>query len=148
MRIARFPVESIHEANSLLNEAFVRVSLTQRQFDGCPHFFFAVARAMDEIEHEENRRVSALASGGLRNRLSDDLFANQPGPRDPSQEIMMVDEAIMKLKRNDPRNARVVVLRYFNGLTAEETASVLGVSLATVERKWRRLKAWLYKELV
>ena len=146
--MSRFPIESVHEASSLLNEAFFRVSSTQRKFDGCPHFFFAVARAMDEIEHEENRRVSALASGGLRNRLPDEFFANQPGPRDPSQEVMMVDEAIMKLKQNDPRNARVVVLRYFNGLTAEETASVLGVSLATVERKWRRLKAWLHKELV
>lgn len=103
---------------------------------------------MQGVEYEEIARSRGLERGGLRERISEEAFEQHPGPQGPDQDIMMVDEAVMKLKRNDPTNARVVVLRYFIGLTAEETAEVLGISLATVERKWRRLKAWLYKELV
>lgn len=143
-----FPESSVHESESLLNEAFARTSASGRQFTGAAHLFFALARAMNEIEHEEFARNDGLERGGLRARLSEESIEEHPGPRDPGEEIMMVDEAVMKLKRNDPTNARVVVLRYFNGLTAEETAEVLRISVATVERKWRRLKAWLYKELV
>ncbi len=147
-RADRLPDGSDYEAGSLLHEGFVRVAASDRQFDGSPQFFFALSRAMGEVVNDEDYRLRELAEGGMRNRLSVDTFAGEAGPEDPSQDIMMVDEAIMKLKQHDPLSARLVVLRYFNGLTAEETAPVLGISLATVERKWRRLKSWLRKELI
>jgi len=147
-RLTAFPGETVHEDTSLLNEAFARTSSGERQFDSSPQFFFAVAQAIDEIRHEENRRRLALLRGGLERRIADEVFESHPGPPSRHEELVMVDEAVMKLRRTNPADARVVVLRYFNGLTAEETAQVLRLSLATVERKWRKLKAWLYKELV
>ncbi len=147
-RIRDCEYETVHESDSLLHEAFLRVCDSNRSFEGIPQFFFAVAQAMSDIEREERYRLNALVEGGLLHRIAQEVFECEPGPEDPSGDIMMVDEALMKLRSVDPGNARVVILRFVNGLTAEETAAALGISLATVERKWRRLKAWLQKELV
>ena len=146
-RVDEFRCESVHESDSLLHEAYLRVCDSNRTFDGTPQFFFSVAQAMTDIEREERYRLASMLEGGLRNRIAQDVFECEPGPESPQADIMMVDDAIVKLHVLDPKNARVVVLRFVNGLTAEETAAALRISLATVERKWRRLKAWLQKEL-
>jgi RNA polymerase sigma factor (TIGR02999 family) len=100
---------------------------------------------MRDILVDQARRKAARKHGGGRKRADvDDLeFANQP----PGEDVLALDEALKRLEADDPRKGQVVNLRYFAGLTAQETAAALGVSLGTVEREWRYIKAWLQTQL-
>lgn len=146
-RVSKLPRSSVHEATSLVHEAYLRVIRSRDRFDGEAHFFFATSRAMRDILVEEARKAASLKAGDFRARLTFDQLGADLAVEDRPEEILMVDEAVKKLKALDPVNARVVMLRYFSGLTAVETAKILGVSVATIERKWRYLKAWLRREL-
>lgn len=147
-RMRKLPVESTFDAAGLVHEAFVQVASEVRSFESLPQCFFAVSEAMDDIVAREQVSAGTRVERGYANRQETDVLKHKAGPEDSREDILMVDEAILKLRSLSTEQAQLVVLRYFNGLTAEETARVLGVSLATFERRWRRLREWLRKELL
>ena len=134
------------QPTALVHEAYMRViGETDPGWEGRGHFFAAAARAMRDILVEQARSKAALKRGGGRRRfdLDDDDLAIQP----PRESVVALDEALKRLEEDDPRKGQIVNLRYFAGLTAPETAAALGVSVGTVEREWRYIKAWLYTQL-
>jgi RNA polymerase sigma factor (sigma-70 family) len=109
------------------------------------HFYAAAAEAMRRILIESARRKKALRRGGDRQRLNLDL-AEPAAPR-LSEDLLALDEALEKLGENNPQKAQLVKLRYFAGLTMEQTAETLGISLATANRWWNYARAWLHREI-
>ncbi len=134
------------QATALVHEAYLRlVGEEDPGWDGRSHFFGAAAQAMRRILVEQARGKARLKRGGGRGRVElDEALVNAAAPDD---EVLAVDEAVRRLERQDARKGRIVNLRYFAGLTVEETAAALGVSTGTVERDWRFIKAWLQVEL-
>ncbi|MCG8511434.1 MAG: sigma-70 family RNA polymerase sigma factor, partial [Rhodospirillales bacterium] len=109
------------------------------------HFFAAAARAMRDIIVEQARRKMAVKHGGGRRRIDAEQVDAAIEP--PSDEVLAVDEAVQQLEEDDPRKGQIVNLRYFARLTTAETATALGVSVGTVEREWRYIRAWLQRAL-
>ena len=148
------PLRGRFEPEALVHDAYVLLRTTGSSndhepcFAGRAHFYHEATRVIDQILDTEVRRLADLSSSALATRSDLEVAKkSQAEAVRHHDEILMVDEAITKLKRSDPTNARVITLRYFSGLTAEETAEILGVSVTTVERKWRYLRAWLRREL-
>jgi RNA polymerase sigma factor (TIGR02999 family) len=143
------------DATALVHEAYLRVigpaadGDTPRQgWDGRGHFFGAAALAMRRILVERARHRNRQRHGGGRDRveLNDDLVAS-PNPEANGTDLVALDEALAKLEQHDARKAKVVSLRYFAGLTVEETAAALDLSAATVKNDWAFARAWLHREL-
>ena len=134
------------QTTALVHEAYLRLLKdASLSFENRAHFLGIAARAMREILIEHARARSARKRGGGAVRLTvDDLVAPVPSP---SIDVLALDEALQRLARLDERHARVVELRYFGGLSVEETASALGVSPATVKRAWTLARAWLFREM-
>jgi RNA polymerase sigma factor (TIGR02999 family) len=134
------------QATALVNEAFVRlVSERRRQFAGRTHFLAIAALSMRQILVQRARARRALKRGGLPDRITlDERLLADPGQ---SIDVLALDEALTRLASLDPDQARIVELRYFGGLTIEETADVVGVSPATVKREWAMARAWLKRAL-
>jgi len=134
------------QTTALVHEAYLRLLKdASLSFENRAHFLGIAARAMREILIEHARARSARKRGGGAVRLTvDDLVAPAPAP---SIDVLALDEALQRLTRLDERHARVVELRYFGGLSVEETASALGVSPATVKRAWTLARAWLFREM-
>lgn len=134
------------QATMLVHEAYLRVA-EDGSWSGEGHFFGAAALAMRRILVEQARRRNRLKRGGgrvERQPLEDvELAAIEP----PAGDVLAVDDAVKKLEAKDPRKGQIVNLRYFAGLTNEETAAALGVSVGTVEREWRFIRSWLQSEL-
>jgi RNA polymerase sigma factor (TIGR02999 family) len=127
---------------ALVHEAYLR--LVKREdpgWEGPRHFFGAAARAMREVLIEQARHKGRLkrGGGGHRVELTEGLVWIEP----PADDILALDEAIQQLQREDAHLAEIVMLRYYSGLTVEETACVLGVSVSTLTRDWRYARAWL-----
>jgi RNA polymerase sigma factor (TIGR02999 family) len=136
---------SLHPT-SLVHEAFLKlVGPRDPGWDGRAHFFGAAARAMRELVVDEVRRRGAAKRGGDRVRVS--LVTSESGGEWVDEEILALHSALRKLEAEDTRKGQIVMLRYFAGFTAPETADVLGVSLSTVEREWRFARAWLRTEM-
>ena len=134
------------QPTALVHEAYLRVAGSEDPgWEGRRHFFAAAAHAMRDILVEEARRKSALKRGGGRERVTLEEAALRIEP--PSEYVLALNEALKRLEQDDPRKGQIVLHRYFAGLTIEETAEVLGLSHATVEREWRYTRAWLHKEL-
>ncbi|MCP4248852.1 MAG: sigma-70 family RNA polymerase sigma factor [bacterium] len=145
-RMAREGAGQTIQATALVHDAYLRlVGEADPGWNGRSHFFGAAAEAMRRILVERARRRARLKHGGGRERveLDDDCAAIEP----PNDDVLAVDEAVRKLEANDARKGRIVNLRYFAGLTAKETAEVLGLSLGTIEHEWRFIKVWLQDEL-
>ena len=139
----RVPPGQTLQPTALVHEAYVRlVGDADRGWEGRGHFFGAAAQAMREILIEEARRKAALKRGGDRQRV--DLDSGALAVEPAGHDVLALDEALQRLEVDDPRAARVVLLRYFAGLTIPETADALGVSTGTVERDWRFARASLY----
>ncbi len=131
---------------ALVHEAFLRlVDLHSISWQGRSHFFGVAAQAMRRILVDHARRRSASKRGGEPPLTLDDESA--AAAEAPSEEVLAVDAALETLARLDPRQAKVVELRYFVGFSVEETAEVLGVSPITVKRDWALARAWLQREL-
>lgn len=115
------------------------------QFANRRHFFSVAARAMRQIRLDDVRKRGRQKRGGDRRRLplgeGVAVFEEHPA------ELLAVDEALDRLERVDPDKAQIVMLRYFGGLTEEETATALGVSRRKVQADWRVARAWLHHEL-
>ena len=135
------------QATALVHEAFLRLVDVERvqRWNSRGHFFGAAAEAMRRILVEQARRKCSLKHGGQwqRQHLALDLTCQPGGP----EEVMAVDEALGKLARENPTIARLVELRFFAGLSPEESASALGISDRTGRRYWTYAKAWLIEEL-
>jgi RNA polymerase sigma factor (TIGR02999 family) len=150
-RLARYQLASegrdcTFESTSLIHEAFLRlVGDEPVEWANRRHFFAAAARAMRHIRIDDARRRSRIKRGGDRQAQPVD---GEPAvvDGDPT-EVLAVDEALKKLEEVAPRQAEVVVLRYFAGLSVDETAQALGVSPRTVDYEWRLARAWLHREL-
>jgi RNA polymerase sigma factor (TIGR02999 family) len=130
----------------LVHETFLRLVDARRvDWQDRAHFFALCARAMRQILVDAARARGALKRGGAElNVAFDERLAVSPA-RDP--DLLALDEALTQLSNADPRQGQVVELRYFGGLSVEETAEVLGVSPQTVMRDWKLAKLWLVRAL-
>jgi len=144
--LSNSPPGSTLSATSLVHEAYVRlVGDDDPGWEGRGHFFFAAARAMRNLLVEHARRKGRLKRGGDRHRVDQSsLFLAVDAP---PEDLLALDDALARLSREHPRQHQVVMLRFFAGLTAEQTAELLGVASRTVERDWRFVRARLYDEL-
>ena len=134
------------QPTALVHEAYLKlVDQTAVDWQGRTHFFAVAAQAMRRILVDHARRRGAAKRGGQQNRLllEDDLV---PG-LEPEQDVLAVDEALSKLAQIDPRQAQMVELRFFGGLSVAEAAEVLGISKRSAEREWTMVRAWLRREL-
>ena len=134
------------QATALVNEAYLRLvdvrTLTLRDR---AHFFALSARVMRRILVDHARARRTAKRGGLAARVTFDealIVTAEPG-----QELVALDDALEALAKFDERKSRVIEMRFFGGLTVEQTASVLNVSADTVARDWRLAKAWLEREM-
>jgi RNA polymerase sigma factor (TIGR02999 family) len=133
------------QATALVHEAYLRlVDQKQVKWKNRGHFFAVAAQQMRRILVDYSRRRQAVKRGGAQPALTEEIALV---PDDRTGEIVMLDEALVKLAALDPRHGRVVELRFFAGLSIEETAEVLGISAATVKREWALAKAWLAREM-
>jgi RNA polymerase sigma factor (TIGR02999 family) len=134
------------QATALVHEAYLRLVGNEDPADWSSrgHFFAAAAEAMRRILVENARRKRRLRHGGGRRRI--DLDGLDAGD-EPSDDLLALDEALDRLATEEPVVAAVVMLRYFAGLTIEETAAALGISVRTANRHWAFAKAWLYRQL-
>jgi RNA polymerase sigma factor (TIGR02999 family) len=145
-RMARLAPGQTLQPTALVHEAYLRVvGSNDNHWNGRGHFFGAAACAMRNILVDHARRKASLKRGGHRRRL--DLDHVVPAIEPPRADILAVDEAISRLEADDPRKGSIVNLRYFVGLTADETAAVLDLSVTTIEREWRYIRAWLRTQL-
>jgi RNA polymerase sigma factor (TIGR02999 family) len=145
-RMAHLSPGQTLQPTALIHEAYLR--LTDKggvDWESRQHFFFAAARAMRDILVEQARRKAGPARGGRRRRQDLDEACAVVEP--PKADVLAVHEALVELEQQDPLKARIVLLRYFSGLTTAETADVLGVAERTLDRQWRFARAWLLKRL-
>jgi RNA polymerase sigma factor (TIGR02999 family) len=134
------------QATALVHEAYLRLAGSEEQrWDNRRHFFGAAAKAMRRILVENARRKQRLKHGGGLARVEVEL-ANLASPM-PDEDLLALDEALARLAELNSRAAEVVSLCFFAGLTQEQAAKSLGISLATVERIWSFARAWLFQEL-
>jgi RNA polymerase sigma-70 factor, ECF subfamily len=134
------------QATALVNEAYLRlVSQEETDWQDRAHFFGVAARLMREILVEHARARQAGKRGGRVAKIPLDRTLDFSPSR--SRELIQLDNALESLDRLDPQQARVVELRFFGGLTVEETAEVLGISPRTVKREWRVARLWLHHEM-
>jgi RNA polymerase sigma factor (TIGR02999 family) len=134
------------QPTALVHEAYLRIAgASNVSWEGRQHFFFAAARAMRDILVEQARRKAGPKRGGDRGRqeLDDACAVLEPPPED----VLAIHEALVELEEHDPLKAQIILLRYFTGLTMDETAAILGLALRTLERHWRYIRAWLMMRL-
>jgi RNA polymerase sigma factor (TIGR02999 family) len=142
------------QTTALVHEAYLRLvgpDGAGADWQGRAHFFGVAAQAMRSIlvDHARARRA-AKRGGGLRAltlSAAEAAGTRANGAVESEVDVVALDEALARLAALDPRQARVVELRYFGGLNIEETAYTLGVSHSTVEREWRTARLWLRREL-
>ena len=133
------------QATALVSEAYVRLLGLQRMdWQNRAHFFAVAARLMRRILVDHARRHNLKRGGRVPHVSLDDAVSVAA---EPAMDLVSLDEALTALARLDPRKARVVEMRFFAGLSVEETAAVLHVSAVTGMRDWHSAKAWLYREL-
>ena len=134
------------QTTALVNEAFLRlVNRKNLQWQNRAHFFGLAAQVMRTILVDHARsHASAKRGGGARNLELDEAIVIS---QQKASEVIALDEALKQLALIDPRQSRIVELRFFGGLTVEEAAEVLHVSPVTIKREWSTAKAWLYHEL-
>ena len=134
------------QPTALVHEAYIKL-VQQRSIDwqGRAHFFGIAARVMRTILVDHARgHLRDKRGGGQRLVSIDEVLVFAP---EQSLELVKLDEAVERLTKIDPRQGKIVELRFFGGLTVEQTADVLGVSPKTVKRDWSMAKAWLHGEL-
>ncbi len=134
------------QSAALVNEAYLRlVQQKSPQWQNRAHFFGVAAQMMRNILVDYARNRLAAKRGGGAQRVS--LETEFGLARQPEIDLLALDEGLQKLARLDAQQSRLVELRYFGGLSIEETAEVMGISPATVKREWATARAWLKREL-
>ena len=134
------------QTSALVNEAYMRlVDYSQMRWQSRAHFFAVAAQAMRRIlvEHARKRHFAKRGGGAVKVSFDEAAIVSQ----EQASELVALDDALTSLEAMDQRKARIVELRYIGGLNIEETAEVLAISPATVQREWRAAKAWLYRAI-
>lgn len=148
--MARSALRHEHDAptlqpTALVNEVYLRLHGRRSvSFQNRRHFFGFAAQTLRRILVEHTRRRRAAKRGGGRRPLP---LLEPADPRSDGLDVLALDLALESLERLDPRLTMIVQLRYFLGLTVEETARALGISAITVKREWRTARLWLYREI-
>jgi RNA polymerase sigma-70 factor (ECF subfamily) len=133
------------QTTALVNEAYMRlVDYKRMQWQNRAHFFAVSAQVMRRILVEHARRHNLKRGGGVPHVSLEEAVVVGG---DQDADVVVLDDAMNALAKIDPRKVQVVEMRFFGGLSVEETAEVLKVSAITVKREWRAAKAWLYREL-
>lgn len=138
------------EPAGLVSEAYLRLAEQSRvEWRSREHVLAAAAQVMRRILVDHARSRTAIKRGGDNEELplDESLVGSLPAPEEEGVDLAVLDDALARLAELDRQAVRVVELRYFAGLTLEETAAVLGISTATVKRDWAMARAWLYREL-
>ena len=134
------------QTTALVNEAYLRlVDQDKVSWQDRAHFFGITARIMRQILVDYARRKNYAKRGGGAIQVS--LTSVDALAVEPSAEVRALDEALRQLESLDSRQSRIVELRYFGGLTINETAEVMGISVDMVKREWSTAKAWLFREM-
>lgn len=134
------------QTTAILNEAYLRlVDNTKPLWQSRTHFVAVAARLMRRImvDHARSRRSLKRGGGAINVTLDESAILAES----KSEELLALDEAMQTLSVQDPRKSQIVELRYFGGLTVQETAEFLKISQRSVEREWTMAKAWLYRAL-
>ncbi len=138
--------DHVLQATALVNEVYLRlVDIRQVQWQDRAHFFAMAARLMRRILVDVARAQKNQKRGGGLQRVT--LDQNLPGASDTPEDLIAIDAVLESLAAQHERKAQVVELRFFGGLSVEETAEVLGISQETVMRDWKFAKNWLLREL-
>ncbi|MDX2201012.1 MAG: ECF-type sigma factor [Phycisphaerae bacterium] len=137
------PISSA-QTTSLVNDAYVRLVDRGIRFQDRTHFLNVAARAMRNalIDRARNALAAKRGNGATRIALHDDIAIAADEP-----DLLALNDALLQLAAIDPAKSRLVELRYFGGLSIEETAQVMGQSPATLKREWALARAWLYRAL-
>jgi RNA polymerase sigma factor (TIGR02999 family) len=133
------------QATALVHEVYLRLAGSAPSFSDRQHFIGIAARSMRQILVEHARARGAQKRWGGMNRVS--LHDSVANPAHADVMLPALDEALTRLEQIDPEQARIVELRYFVGLGINETADAIGISPATVKRRWSMARAWLHREL-
>ena len=145
-KMATQPPGHTLQPTALVHEAWMRLTANESaRFAGRAHFFAAAAEAMRHILIDAARRKRAMRHGGGQARV--DLQEVEIAAVADDDELLAVHDVLDKLAAEEPQRAQVAKLRYFAGLTFEEVAEVLGISVATAKRHWAFARAWLYAEI-
>ena len=137
--------EHLLQTTALVNEAYIRlIDWRSVEWQSRAHFFGVAARMMRRILVDYARKQPHTARGAVHHVPIDDALSIA---RERCADLVALDDALQSLAELDERKSQIVELRYFGGLTVEETAEVMGLSPATVMREWAKAKAWLYREL-
>jgi len=132
--------------SALINEAYLRlVDYRKMRWQNRAHFFAVAAQLMRRIlvDHARSRHYAKRGPDACKVPLDEAVVVSQ----EPATDLVALDDALTNLAMFDPQKSQIVELRYFGGLSIEETAEVLGLSPTTVKREWRRAKAWLHKAI-
>jgi len=145
-RMAQEPAGHTLQPTALVHEAWMRLTGDESaRFEGRRHFFAAAAEAMRRILIDRARQKRSLKRGGGAERVNlDDL---QMAVAADDETVLVVDEALQKLTKEDPESAEFIKLRFFAGLTNAEAAQALGIPERTARRNWSFARAWLYREI-
>lgn len=132
--------------NVLINEAYIKLASGKlASYDDRIHFFATASRAMRQVLINYAERVSASKRGMGAIRVT--LSGNMPITEDTLDDLLTINELLVKLEKMNARQCRLFECRVFGGMTIEETATALGISAATVKRDWSIVSAWVYREL-
>jgi RNA polymerase sigma factor (TIGR02999 family) len=133
------------QATALVHEAYLRLARAGTPWHDERHFVGIAARSMRQILVERARARGAQKRWAALDRVS--LSAALVTAADPESTLPSIDEALARLEAIDPEQAKIVELRYFIGLSVEDAAAALGMSPATLKRRWTLARAWLFREL-
>ncbi|HXR48522.1 MAG TPA: sigma-70 family RNA polymerase sigma factor [Candidatus Limnocylindrales bacterium] len=134
------------QPTALVHEAWLRLTGKENvQWNGRAHFFAAAAEAMRRILIDNARRKHALRHGGGQQRV--DILEQDIAAGADNEQLLVINEALDKLAAQDKQKAELVKLRFFVGLTIEETAEILAISVPTAKRYWIYARAWLHAEI-
>ena len=134
------------QTSALINEAYMRlIDHKNMRWENRAHFYAVAAQAMRRIlvDHARSRGYAKRGGGTLKVSFDEAVI----GAEERGAELIALDDALTELAELDPRKSQVVELRYFGGLSVDETAEVIGVSPVTVMREWRSAKGWLLKAI-
>ncbi|MEM1206884.1 MAG: sigma-70 family RNA polymerase sigma factor [Acidobacteriota bacterium] len=135
------------QTTALVHEAYLRLSGQDIDWESRDHFFAIAATVMRRVLVDDARRRRSRKRGGEAEQVPLAELGQEPGMPGPDADILALDAALEQLSANDPRKGRIIELRFFGGLTIAETARVMELSHATVERDYRIAKAWLSQAL-
>ena len=147
-KLAAEPAGQTLSATALVHEAYLALSRNDaEQWVNRGHFYVAAAQAMRRILIDRARKkLTRRRGGGVKPQSLEEGSIDAPAP-EKADELIALDDALGKLEEQDPRKVRLVSLRFFVGLSIEEAAEILGISVATANRDWVYSRAWLQSEL-